>query len=137
MLVIAATRYRLRRVEGVEVSPELAAISRANVERLRPRLRCQDVKVTIGDAAQLPVPDDASIIYVYNALTDGPFEQFVNRLLESMRRRPRRLRLIYRHPTQANVLAASGHFRHVRTARGLSGRGHRERIALYEILSTP
>jgi SAM-dependent methyltransferase len=135
MLIVAASRYPLRRVEGIEVSPHLAAVARANIQRARPRLRCQDVSVVVADASLHPVPDDVTIIYLYNSIVDDAFEAFAARAIESFDRKPRQLRLIYRHPTQAAALHANHRVRLIRSSwRGLSSLGQRERIALYDIV---
>jgi hypothetical protein len=121
ILIAAAARYPFRRVIGVELADSLAAIARANVEASRQRLRCQDVHVVTADIVDYDVPDDATVAYLYNPFRGAVFDALVAKLLASVERRPRRLRLIYRTPYEHERLMATGRFRLARAAGG--GRG--------------
>src|SRR5262249_19084439 len=44
-VVALAAQYPFRRVQGVEISPQLVAAARVNLERCRPFLRCPDVEL--------------------------------------------------------------------------------------------
>jgi hypothetical protein len=128
VLLVAAGHYRFRRVIGVELAESLAAIARANVEASRPRLRCRDVEVVTADIVDYDVPDDATVAYLYNPFRGAVFDALVAKLVASVDRRPRRLRLIYRTPLEHDRLVATGRFRLERTVGG--GRGALHRYAL-------
>jgi hypothetical protein len=57
----AARRYPFRRVIGVEVSEQLNAMARANIERNRRHLRCQDVELVTCDVFDYKIPDDVTV----------------------------------------------------------------------------
>lgn len=118
VLYQAAQRYPLRRVEGVELSAELTAIARRNLDPTRHRLRCRDVRLVTSDVLDYEIPDDLTIAYLYNPFTDAIFQTVVDRLVESVQRRPRRLRLIYLNPLEDERLRHAG-FREVRRLRGV------------------
>jgi SAM-dependent methyltransferase len=117
-ILLQAARYPFRRIVGVEISPSLTEISRANLEAAQAGLRCRDTVVVTADAAEYRVPDDTTVVYMNNPLNGRAFEAFIARLLESLERRPRRLRLIYRTPTERRFLEGTGRFRLVRVRRG-------------------
>ena len=107
----AARRYRFKRVIGVELSPDLADLARANVERHRRRLRCKDVRIETTDALSWEVPDDLTVAYMFRPFTGAIFEGMVERLIASYDRNPRRLRILYVRPEAHEWLMATGRVR--------------------------
>jgi len=117
-VVFLAARRPFRRVVGVELSSELSAVARPNIERHRRRPRCPDVEMVTGDVLDFEIPDDLTHAFLYNPFRGQLFATVVERLLASFDRRPRRLRIIYRNPTEHERLIATGRVRLVRRTRG-------------------
>lgn len=66
-VLLYAAEARFRRVIGIELSPELAAIARQNVLRFRRNDRQRvDIEVMTGDAGELAVPMQPCVIYFFN-----------------------------------------------------------------------
>ena len=57
------------------------------------------------------IPDDLSVVYLYNPFTGLLFARFIERLLRSLERRPRPLRLVYNYPFEHDYVIATGRFR--------------------------
>jgi hypothetical protein len=114
----AAAWYPFRRVIGLELSERLNRIARDNLQRTRPRLRCQDVQIVSADVLEYELPDDVTVVFLNNPFTGPVFEAAVAKLVASLRRRPRHLRLIYVNPKEEAVLLRNG-FRRVRELRGM------------------
>lgn len=112
-VLLAATRYRLRRVVGVEVAESLCEIARANVERNRKRLRTPLVEIVTADAATYDLPDDATIVYMHNPFWGGLFRRVAERIVAAVDAAPRPLRLIYEHPREHAALMEMGRFQQV------------------------
>lgn len=70
-VMLLAARYPFRRVIGVEISEDLSATARRNVAARRARLRCPAVEVITADALDYRIPDDATVVYIFNAFR-GP-----------------------------------------------------------------
>ncbi len=115
----AARFYRFRRVVGVELAAELHARAEANITAVRARLRCRDVRLIRSDVLDLPIPDDVTVVYLYNPFTGSTFAAAVDRVLASVERRPRRLRIVYTNPVEHERLMATGRVRLLRRVRGL------------------
>ena len=98
-VVHQAARRPFRRVIGVEVSPELAAVARAGLAARRRRHRCQNVKIVVADVTQWRVPDDLTIGYFFRPFGDDTLAPLLRSIVESMDRKPRPVRLIYVWPT--------------------------------------
>ena len=104
-VLLMAADYPFRRLVGVEISPELQAIARANLARgARPRRA--EVELWTGNAAEFPVPPDASVIYLYNPFHGGVLRAVLANLRASLDAHPRRLRLIYNNPVHFLRVAA-------------------------------
>jgi hypothetical protein len=118
-------------VVGVELSPRLAATAEANVAASRDSLRCQDVQVVVADAVEYEIPDDATVIYMYNPFRGPVFQAVIDNLLASVRRRPRRVRIVYRTPMEHERLVATGRFRLERSVAGLRpGRSWAQKMSI-------
>jgi SAM-dependent methyltransferase len=118
-VVLQAARYPFRRVLGVELSAVLCRIARANVAARRKHLRCQDITIINADATRYRIPDDVSVVYLYNPFRGPVFEAAIERLVESLDHTPRLMRVIYRTPLEEDLLLKSGRFQLTREVRGL------------------
>ncbi len=114
----AALHYPFRRVYGVELSEPVFEIAQRNLDTCRDRLRCPDVRLIHGDAIDFEIPDDVTVAFFFNPFVGDLFETVVTRLLESVDRRPRRLRIVYGNPVEEAVLMKTGRVRLVRRLRG-------------------
>jgi hypothetical protein len=119
VVVQAAMHYRFKRVIGVELVEHFTQIARANVERNRIKLRTSDVQLITADALEWEIPEDVTIVYMYNPLMGGLFMRFVERLIGFVDRRQRGVRLIYVNPIEHDRLVATGRVSELPPPRGL------------------
>lgn len=96
--VVLAALHPFCRVIGVERSPELCEIAEQNVRRAAPRLCCSDVRVVNDDAREFDVPDDASVIFMFNPFDEPILKTVLGRIRQSHQRVPRRITFIYGLP---------------------------------------
>lgn len=128
MVYMVARHYPFGRVIGIELAPELSSVAHENIERTRHQLRCPNVELVTMDAAEWPVPDDLSYVYLYNPFVGQTFARVMANICASLDRRPRMLTLLYANPVEHDTVLATGRFQHVRTTRGI-----RRDIPLYRI----
>jgi hypothetical protein len=107
--MITLAKY-FSRVDGVEISSELAEIARNNLRRAH----ASRSEVYCADATEFTDLDRYTVVYMFNPFTAPVVSQALANLRESLRRRPRALRLIYRNPVCDDVVTAAG-FRRVAT----------------------
>lgn len=117
-VVHQAARWPLRRVIGVEVSPHLAAFARALVREHRHGYRCRSVEIVVSDATRFEIPDDLSIAYFYDPFRGEILDTVLENIIASIDRHPRRVRLIYVHPSQAACVLGTNRFRLLKEQRG-------------------
>jgi SAM-dependent methyltransferase len=118
VVYLAARHYPFARVEGLEISERLAARSRANLERVRHRLRCRDVRIVNADLLDYELPDDVTVVYCFNPFKRGIFEALLVKILASIDRRPRAVTLIYLNPVEHELVLATGRAELTRIRRG-------------------
>ena len=105
--MITLAKY-FSRVDGVEISSHLAEIARNNLRRAR----TLNSEVYCMDAAGFTDFDRYTVVYMYNPFPAPVVSQALANLRESLRRRPRALRLIYRNPVCDDIVTF-GAFRRV------------------------
>lgn len=96
--VIWAARHPFARVIGVELSSSLAEFARHNVHRAQRHLKCTDVRVVQTDARRFVLPDDVTIVFMFNPFTGRVLEAVLGQIEESLLRRPREIRIVYALP---------------------------------------
>jgi predicted RNA methylase len=130
-VLLAAARYPFARIVGLEINEPEAAIVRSNASIAGLRRRCSNIEVVIADARVWPLPDDVTYIYLFNPFWDETFKGMLERVVESLDRRPRRLTLIYANPTCTAELLATGRFERLRSSRGLRHNSPSQRIDVF------
>ena len=98
VIVVAGTR-RFRRVIGVEISPDLADRARENIALAGKRLR-SPVNILVDDACEYQIPEDITVIHLFNPFGGSVLTRVIENIRASLRRRPRRLALIYGNPKE-------------------------------------
>jgi SAM-dependent methyltransferase len=99
-------RYPFQRVDGVELSPALVDVARRNLAKLG----LSQCRVFLGDAMTFADLDDYTVVFMFHPFGEVVFEQVLANLNGSLRRRPRRLRIVYSNPVFEGLILASGRF---------------------------
>lgn len=100
--VCVAASYPVREVIGVEIDPALNAIAETNVRRSR-RQRAP-VHLQCASATDFNY-DRATVLWIFNPFGAATMRVFLERLQESLARKPRPLRIAYVNATCAHLFA--------------------------------
>lgn len=114
----AAMFYPFQRVLGIEISAQLHEVSMTNLASNESRLRCSQVELIRADIRELELPDDVTVVFLYNPFIGATFQAFLDCLLRSIDRNPRVVRVIYANPKEEERLFATGRVRNIRSLRG-------------------
>ena len=117
-VVLQAATYPFGKVIGVELSGALCEIARRNVEQSRSRFVCRDVQIIESDVLEYEIPDDLTVAYFYNPFEGAIFSAVIDKIVASLRRNPRVIRVIYMNPVEEATLLRAGATR-VRGTHGL------------------
>jgi Methyltransferase domain len=104
----AAANYRFRRIIGVELDARLHASAQANVAHWKGRRLCENIDLICADATEYDVPDDVTIVYLFNPFLGSIFEKVLGKIQESLDRNPRELVILYGHPRMHDSLVNAG-----------------------------
>ena len=85
------SRFPFGKISGYDLSEELVHIANQNFQKLG-LSRCHAVQ---ADAAAFGDYDAYNYFYIFNAFPQAVFERMMNRVLESLKRRPRNCYFIY------------------------------------------
>jgi SAM-dependent methyltransferase len=99
-------RYPFKAVDGVEISPELVEVARKNLSKLG----LQQCHLFLADAAAFTALDEYTYIFMFNPFPEVVLQQVLSNLEESLRRKPRQVRLVYSNPLHERTILASGTF---------------------------
>lgn len=100
--------FPFSRVDGVEIADPIAAVARENFKTLGvPEERC---RVYTKDAAEFCDLDAYNHIYFYNPFPPDVMSRCLANICNSLDRRPRKMTLIYNHPSCHEALLACGRF---------------------------
>ena len=99
-MMVAAGMYPFRKVIGVELSPELGVIAKDNVARLRRRMQCPEVELALTDACDYVVPDEVTMVYIFNSFSGRVLARVLERIHESVQRAPRKVTLVFCAPPE-------------------------------------
>lgn len=118
-VVLQASTYPFKRVIGVELSEQLHEIARENLARNQHRQRCAEVSLEKADVLEYEIPDDVTVAFLNNPFSGSIFSTVVERLIRSVDRAPRTLRIIYANPVEERALLETGRVSCVRRLRGM------------------
>jgi Methyltransferase domain len=117
VLVEAAACYDFRRVIGIDIVPQFTQVARETIARGRRRLRCQQIEIITGDVIDYEIPDDVTVAYLADPFHGSTFEAVIAKLVASVDRNPRQLRIIYNNPVEGGRLERTGRAHLVRYGR--------------------
>ena len=106
-IVCCAACYDIREAIGVEIDPQLARSAKNNVSQLR--LRRAPARITTESAIDFDF-DATTVVVMFHPFGIKTLEGVLQRIDESCRRIPRRLRIVYANPLFDHVLAAQDSF---------------------------
>ena len=96
-----------KRVIGVEMDKELSRLAELNVNRVRARLRADKVECVTASVLEWEIPDDASVIFMFNPFIGQTFSAVTSKIFESYDRNPRLLHIVYGHPWEHDKLLST------------------------------
>jgi precorrin-6B methylase 2 len=104
-----AARALLRKVIGVEISEQWAAIAKQNAQALKNR-RTQLLEVVQGNALEFD-PSMGTVFYFFHPFGEKTFEAVIAKIKDDLLRNPRKIKLVYYNTVCAQMLEATGFLR--------------------------
>jgi Histone methylation protein DOT1 len=95
--VLVASLFPFRGVVGVELVEQWHRCAEANLAHFRLRRRAP-VELHCANALEYAVPDEITVVFLYNPFHGETFRGVVENVFASFDRAPRRLRIVYLNP---------------------------------------
>lgn len=102
--ILTLAQYPFSRVDGVEISPNLARIARENVKRMG----VSNAEIFCCDAAEFSSLDLYDFFYMYNPFPEAVMRRVMENIGTSVARRQRNVTLIYKNPIFGELVICSG-----------------------------
>jgi SAM-dependent methyltransferase len=93
-VLISLSKYPFGRITGVEIAPELVAIARRNIRKLK----IDNVDIACCDAADFVSLDAYNYCYFFDPFPCNVMADVLDNIAQSLQRQPRKLTLIYLNP---------------------------------------
>lgn len=107
--ICVAAQYPFSRIIGIDINEKLCAMAERNVNALH---RCRTIpEVVCADASTYLVPDDITVVFLYNPFGGPVLNSALTRVLESFDRAPRRMRVVYVNPREHDLVMSMRRFR--------------------------
>ena len=107
-VLCTAAQFEFKRVVGIEIDSRMISLAERNIRQLK-RRKCP-IEIVHGDATTFAVPDDVTMVFLYNPLRGEGLSRIMSRLIESVDRSPRSMRIAYANPTEHDRVMALGRF---------------------------
>ena len=89
-VLLQASGFPFRAVEGVEFSVELHRVAENNIRRYcRARVRCRDVRSILSDATEYTLPLTPLVIFLFNPFSGPVLAQVMHNIERSAKEHPR------------------------------------------------
>jgi hypothetical protein len=105
--IATMARFPFRRVDGVEISPNLVDAARRNLKKLK----IPNSEIFLADATEFTQLDDYTHVFMYNPFPAPVMERVLKNLAVSLQRNQRPLRLLYSNPLHEQTVWGSSIFK--------------------------
>jgi SAM-dependent methyltransferase len=107
-VLLIAGQLPYGRVIGVDIDEGLGRCAEENIRRAAGHLRAAKVMSVTASVLEWPIPDDLSVVFMFNPFMGETFRGAVEHILDSYDRNPRDLRIIYGIPAEHDWLVSTG-----------------------------
>jgi SAM-dependent methyltransferase len=110
-VLLVAAMQGLKRVTGVEFSPELCAIAEQNIARLQEKVPLCPVEVACIDAGRYQIRPDETIFFFFNPFDAEVMKEVISNIETSFENHPRKISIVYINIESQRISTESGRFK--------------------------
>jgi hypothetical protein len=113
-VLMMASEFGFKEARGVEISSNLCEIAIKNCSIYKEKSGTVTVfKIINVDALEYKPMDDEDVFYMFNPFDSLVMGKVLNSITESLKRKPRQIVIIYRHPLHENILALDNNYKKI------------------------
>lgn len=103
-----ASEFPFRRIVGIEIAPDLAAIARRNAEIIASRhADRRSIEIEVGDATKATPPGERVVYFMYHAFGEALMARLVENIERELRQGLQHAFFVYYNPVHAGVIDRS------------------------------
>ncbi len=87
-----------KKIFGFDLSPRLCYEALPNIEIIKNRFPSTEISLECVDAKLVEIPGDCSVIFLFNPFDKTVMAPFIQNVLESLRAKPRKMKILYANP---------------------------------------
>lgn len=103
-----AAAYGFKKIYGFDISPRLCYEAMPNLQAVKNRYPGCEVAIECIDAKNAVIPDDCSVIFLFNPFDKTVMEPFVKKVTQSLTAFPRKMKVLYANPECRDLWLAAG-----------------------------
>lgn len=112
-IVLIATQYPFKRIVGIEFSPWLCQLARANLTVFEQRfVIVPEVEVVAADITEYEIQPDENVFSMCNPFRGAVMKGFLVNLTASLQAHPRPIWVLYNNPVEHDLIMAENLFSH-------------------------
>ncbi len=106
-ILLTATQYPFKRIVGIEFSPWLCNLARANLTAFQQRfVIVPDVEIVSRDITDYKIQPDENVFFMCNPFRGAVMKSFLDNLAASLEAHPRPIWLLYNNPAEHDLIMA-------------------------------
>ncbi len=96
MAMAAANGFKT--IFGFDISPRMCYEAMPNIESIQKQFPDTRISLECTDARAVDIPADCSVIFLFNPFDKTIMEPFIKKVIQSLTRHPRPLKILYANP---------------------------------------
>lgn len=106
-ILCAAMSAGFNKVTGIDLDEEGILIAKKNCGQTQARFPAAEFELIRCDASVYRIPDSVNVIFLFNPFGEQTMRQVVQNINESLKRAPRKFKVIYQNPVHESVFTQS------------------------------
>jgi SAM-dependent methyltransferase len=106
--LVMAAHTGFSTIRGVDISPKLCNEAITLIDSKQATFPDVMFDIVCGDAKSYCIPDDTSVIFLFNPFNKKIMASFIEQVKESLARKPRKLKLLYANPECGDLWESAG-----------------------------
>lgn len=103
-----AAWYGFTNIYGIDISPELCHQAITNMDKITPLYPTSSFTIICADARNIEISPDIGIIFMFNPFSATIMHPFMEKLMESIQLKPRKITILYANPECKEILIENG-----------------------------